>query len=170
MTALSRCSKSILCDVQRQVHPSTILGLKSKDAETLSRKSVVPAEHEASSAYKAGVPTRLFSSLPLQSLISIINSVIIHQRIGSRQLRSTKRLPTLPATALSVRRPGHSHRIHQPGSLVFAHPDLIAEEGAPKQSQRHEDSSDHAAPTPSSASNRIRPKPLTMEIKEYILC
>jgi hypothetical protein len=80
-------------------------------------------------------------------------------RMGSRQLRSAKRLPMLPATALSVRRPGYSHRIRQPGSLVFAHPDLIAKE----------DRSNHTAPTPSSASDRIRPKLLAMELNEYFL-
>jgi hypothetical protein len=91
-------------------------------------------------------------------------------RAGSRHLRSGKRLQTLPATPLLVRGSGYTRKARQSGSMVVAHPDVIAEEATPEQSQRQEEGQrDHTVPSPSSMRDWIRPQTLAMEVDKYAL-
>jgi len=87
---------------------------------------------------------------------------------GLRRLRYGKCLRQQPATPPS--RCGSGWRRKQSGSLVFANPDLIADEAALEEPQRREDGpGSHDISAPSSARVRIRTQPLAMGVDEYVV-
>jgi hypothetical protein len=84
------------------------------------------------------------------------------------RLRSGKCLRPQPAIPPSMC--GSGRRRKQSGSLVFANPDLIAEEAALEEPQRREDGQgSHDILATSSASVRIRTQPLAIGVDKYVV-